>query len=149
MAEVRKRRGRIQLRLDARERAALGAIVDELAPQLGRVPRTIPIAYQDPELQREYDRWVRPEVEQERSADLDVIRDCVGSGEDVTPLTEQQALAWARGLNHLRLAAGGLLGVEEDGWEQAVDSDVRQASEYRVLLALGMLQEELVAALEG
>jgi len=149
VAEVRKRRGRIQLRLDADERAALEMIVGQLAPQLGQVRRTVPVAYADLKLQAEYDRWVRPEVERNRNADLDVIRDCLGSGEDVTSLTEEQALCWARGLNHLRLAAGGLLGVEEDGWEQGADEKLRASPEFRVLLALGLLQEELVATLEG
>lgn len=149
MAEVRKRRGRIQLHLDSDERAAIGRIVDELSPHLGRVARTAPVAYHDPKLEAEYDRWVRPDLERNREADLDVIRDCIGSGEDVTPLTEAQALAWARGLNHLRLAAGGLLGIEEDGWDQRADDAQRRSPEYRVLLALGLLQEELVAALEG
>jgi hypothetical protein len=149
MAEVRKRRGRIQLHLDVNERAALEMIVEQLSPKLGQVRRTVPIAYEDAELQSEYDHWVRPEVERSREADLDVIRDSVGSGEDVTVLTEDQALAWTRGLNLLRLAAGGLAGIEDDGWEQHADDTMRRSPEYRMLLALGLLQEELVAVLEG
>ena len=149
MAEVRKRRGRIQIRLDADERAALVMIVDQLAPSLGQVRPTLPVAYDDPEFQAEYDRWVRPEIERSREADLDVIRDCIGSGEDVTVLTEEQALAWARGLNLLRITAGGIMGVEKDGWEQQADDAMRHSSEFRVLLALGLIQEELVAVLEG
>jgi len=149
MAEVHKRGGRIQLHLDSDERAAIAQIVEQLAPQLGRVPRTAPVAYDEPELQSEYERWVRPELERGREADLDVIRDSVASGEDVTPLTEAQALAWARGLNHLRLAAGGLLGIDADGWEEQADPGLRRTTEFRVLMALGLLQEELVAALEG
>ncbi|MGP8159812.1 MAG: DUF2017 family protein [Candidatus Dormibacteria bacterium] len=149
MAEVRKRRGRIQLRLDADERAALEMIVGQLAPELGKVRRTIPVAYDDPELQKEYDRWVLPEIERSRGQDLDVIRECLGSGEDVTALNEDQALAWVRGLNLLRLTAGGLLGIEDDGWDQRADDALRRSPEFRVLLALGLLQEELVAVLEG
>lgn len=149
MAEVRKRRGRIQIRLDADERAALLMIVEQLAPSLGQVRRTVPVAYDDPELQAEYDRWVRPEIDRGRGEDLDAIRACLGSGEDVTSLSDDQALAWVRGLNLLRLTAGGLLGVEEDGWEQRAEERVRHSTEFRVLLALGLLQEELVAVLEG
>lgn len=149
MAEVRRRRGRIQLRLNASERAAVQAIVEQLAPHLGTAPRTRPAAYDDPELEGEYERWVRPSFEAGRQADLDVIRDCIGSGEDVTPLTEAQALAWARGLNHLRLAAGGLLGIDADGWETEADATLRGSREFRVLMALGLLQEELIAVLEG
>jgi hypothetical protein len=107
------------------------------------------VAYEDAELQAEYDRWVRPEVERGRGEDLDAIRACLASGEDVTSLSDDQALAWVRGLNLLRLTAGGLLGVEEDGWEQRAAESVRRSTEFRVLLALGLLQEELVAVLEG
>ncbi|MGO8687444.1 MAG: DUF2017 family protein [Candidatus Dormibacteria bacterium] len=149
MAEVRKRRGRIQLRLDREERAALEMIVAQLSPKVGEVKRTVPIAYDDAELQREYDRWVRPEIDRSRGEDLDAIRESLGSGEDVTALTEDQALSWVRGLNLLRLTAGGLLGVEDDGWDQDADEALRRSPEYRVLLALGLLQEELIAVLEG
>jgi hypothetical protein len=149
VAEVRKRRGRIQLRLNTEERAALGMIVEQLSPRVGKVRRTVPVAYEDAELQAEYDRWVRPEIERGRGEDLEVIRGCLGSGEDVTSLSDDQALAWVRGLNLLRLTAGGLLGVEEDGWEQRAEESVRRSTEFRVLLALGLLQEELVSVLEG
>jgi hypothetical protein len=149
MAEVRRRRGRIQLHLDSSERAALSGVLEQLAPLLGTVSRTSPSAYDDPDLEEEYQRWVRPAIDDGRRADLDVIRDCLGSGENVTPLTEAQALAWARGLNHLRLIAGGVLGIERDGWEENAAQTMQGASEYRVLMALGMLQEELVVALDS
>jgi hypothetical protein len=149
MARVRRRRGRVQLQLDGDERAAIRGIVDELSPHLGHVARTIPVAYADAEMQKEYDHWVRPELDRGRDADLEVMRDCLDSGEDMTPLTEEQTLAWVRGLNHLRLAAGALLGVEQDGWELSTDAATREKSEFRVLLALGYLQEELIAALES
>jgi hypothetical protein len=149
MAQVRKRRGRIQLHLDANERAAIAAILDDLSPHLGSVIRTKPVAYSEPAYQHEYARWVVPEVERNRNADLDVVRDCLASGEDMSPLTDAQALAWSRALNHLRLAAGGLLGIEEDGWELEIGASVRVRPEYRMLMALGILQEELVAALES
>ncbi|MGH9121891.1 MAG: DUF2017 family protein [Acidimicrobiales bacterium] len=149
MAKVRRRRGRIQLHLDRAEREVIGAIVEQITPSLGKVARTTPRAYDDPTREAEYQRWVVPELERGRDADLEVIRDCVSSGEDMTPLTEAQALAWARGLNHLRLAAGGILGIEADGWYESAGDTLRGTPEYRVLMALGMLQEELVAAMEG
>jgi hypothetical protein len=149
MARVRRRRGRIQLQLDSDERAAIRGIVDQLSPHLGHVARTVPVAYADAEMQKEYDHWVRPELDRGREADLEVIRHCLDSGEDMAPLTEAQTLAWVRGLNHLRLAAGALLGVEQDGWEQNPDEAMRGHSEYREILALGFLQEELIAALES
>jgi hypothetical protein len=149
MARVRRRRGRVQLQLDADERTAIRDIVDQLSPHLGHVARTAPVAYADAEMEREYDHWVRPEIDRGREADLRVIRDCLDSGEDMSPLTEAQTLAWVRGLNHLRLAAGALLGVEQDGWELSSDATLRDKPEFRVILALGYLQEELIAALES
>jgi hypothetical protein len=41
------------------------------------------------------------------------------------------------------------MGVEEDGWEQQASDALRGSSEFRVLLALGLIQEELIAVLEG
>lgn len=149
MAQVLRRRGRIQLKLDSHERAALAAILDRLAPQLSGALSAGRRAYDDPALQAEYDRWVRPEVEHGREADLEVVRNGLAAGEDTLPLTEAQALCWLRAFNHLRLAAGDILGVEADGWEQSADAGTRATPEFGILIALGWLQEELVAALES
>ncbi len=46
-----------------------------------------------------------------------MVRDALSGGEDTLPLTEAQALAWLRAFNHLRVAAGEILGIEGDGWE--------------------------------
>lgn len=149
MAQVQRRRGRIQVRLNAHERDALTGIVDSLAPRFGETLATAPRAYEDSELQREYDRWVWPDVERGRDADITVVRDGLSAGEDMLPLTEAQALAWLRAFNHLRLAAGEILGIDADGWEERTDDATRDRPEYGILMALGYLQEELVAALEA
>lgn len=149
MAQVLRRRGRIQVKLDAREREALLSIVDGIAAQAGATLAAGQRAYDEPQLQAEYDRWVRPDVERSREADLTVVRDSLGAGENTLPLTEAQALAWLRAFNHLRVTAGGILGIEADGWEEGVDAATKARPEYGVLLALGYLQEELIAALES
>lgn len=146
MAEIRRRGARLHLRLDAAERQALLAILERLGAVAGASPSG-KRAYDDGELQAEYEHFVVPELERGRSADLDVIRDSLTAGEDVTTLTDAQALAWVRALNHLRLAAGGIAGVEHDGWEQEMDP--KGSPELRILVALGILQEEMVAAIEG
>jgi hypothetical protein len=149
MAQVLRRRGRIQVRLDSHERSALLSIVDQLAPRLGE-PLTRPMrAYDEAELQGEYERWVRPEVVTGREADVAVVRDSLSAGEDTLPLTEAQALSWLRAFNHLRLAAGEILGIDADGWEERADDATRKKPEYGVLLALAYLQEELIAALDS
>ncbi len=147
MASIRKRLARIEVRVDKRERAALLAILDALEPRLGAVPRTRPRAYDDDELEAEYDRLTRPAVEETRSADIEIVREALRGDDNARRLDEDQAYAWIRALNHLRLVAAGLLGVDADGWEESADDAVRERDEYAMLMALGWLQEELVEAL--
>ncbi len=149
MASVLKRRGRIQVRLDERERDALLDILERLSAHLSRALATTPRAYDDETKQAEYDRWVRPEIERGHQADLDVVRDALGADDGLLVLTEAQVYAWLRGFNQLRLAAGSLLGITEDGWETAADDELKSRPEFGMLIALGWLQEELVAALES
>jgi hypothetical protein len=149
VASVLKRRGRIQVRLDDRERTAILDIVERLQTHITRALATTPRAYEDEGMQAEYDRWVRPEIERGYEADLDVIRDALSAGETPLVLTEAQVFAWLRGFNQLRLAAGSLLGISEDGWETEATDELRGQPEFGMLMALGWLQEELVAALES
>ncbi len=149
MASVRKRRGRIQLRLDEPERTAILEILERLQTHIGRALATTPRAYEDETKQAEYDRWVRPEIERGYEADLDVIRDALSAEDELLVLTEAQVYAWLRGFNQLRLAAGSLLGITEDGWESEATNELRAQPEFGMLMALGWLQEELVAALES
>ena len=128
MASVLKRRGRVQVRLDAEERAALLASLERLEAHISRALATTPRAYDDEVMQAEYDRWVRPEIERGYEADLDVIRDSLSAGEEVLVLTEAQVYAWLRGFNQLRLAAGSLLGISEDGWEAEATNAVRTST---------------------
>ena len=149
MASVLKRRGRIQVRLDAMERAALLEIVALLQAHMRRSLATTPRAYEDDGMQAEYDRWVRPDIERGHEADIDVIRDALSADEELLVLTEAQAYAWLRGYNQLRLAAGSILDISEDGWETEATDVLRAKPEFGMLMALGWIQEELVAALES
>ena len=149
MASVLKRRGRIQVRLDDRERAAILDIVDRLQKHISRALATSPRAYEDEAKQAEYDRWVRPEIERGVAADLDVVRDALTAGDHLLVLTEAQVYAWLRGFNQLRLAAGSLLGITDDGWESEATDEMRARPEFGQLMALGWIQEELVVALES
>jgi hypothetical protein len=47
------------------------------------------------------------------------------------------------------VAAGEILGIEGDGWEDTATDATKKKPEYGVLIALGYLQEELVAALDS
>ena len=149
MAQVLRRRGRIQVRLTSQERDALQGIVTRLTPELAAVRETTAHAYEEPELQSEFSHWVQPESDRECEADLTVVNNCLSAGEDTLPLTEAQAICWLRALNYLRLAAGRLLGVTDDAWMDEADDKTRQSHEFAVLMALGYIQEELIAALES
>lgn len=149
MAQVLRRRGRIQVRLDSREREALLGILTQLTPRLAEVRDVTARAYDEADLQGEYTRWVRPEADADCQADLSVVRDSLEAGEDTLPLTEAQALCWLRALNYLRLAAGRVLGVTDDAWMDAADDKMRKKFEFGVLMALAYIQEELIAALES
>jgi hypothetical protein len=149
MAQVLRRRGRIQVRLDAQERQVLLDVIARLQAKLPRVRDTLSRTYDDPKFQDEYLRWVRPESDAGAEADVTVVRDSLESGENTLPLTEAQALCWLRALNHLRLAAGSVLGVSDDGWMERADTKTQRSFEYGVLIGLGYIQEELVAALDS
>jgi hypothetical protein len=148
LASIRRHRGKVEVRLDADEREALLDIIERLSPHLGEVARTTPRAYDDPEQEEEYARLMRPEVEAARDADIEGMREWLRGVGDRRELDESQALSWTRALNHLRLAAGGLLGVEEDGWDEAADDSLLRSPEFTMLMALGWMQEHIVAALE-
>ncbi|HEX6493350.1 MAG TPA: DUF2017 family protein [Candidatus Dormibacteraeota bacterium] len=149
MAWVRRRLNRVELRLDRREREILLRIVDELRAGLGDDPRTRPRAYDDPGLDAEYQRYSRPEVEHVRAADIDTVRTALSSSDDRFRLSEEEALTWVRALNHLRLVAGARLGIDDDGWEERSDATMLEREEYAMLVTLGWVQENVVAALGG
>jgi len=142
--------GRVEVRLDARERSAVLRMLDTLADFRGGGPRTIPRAYDDPDLDRDYQRLTRPELEQLRDADIAAVRADLGAAtRDVCRLDEDRALLWLRALNHLRLVAGGRLGIEKDGWEEDVPLADAQPDEYAMLADLGWLQDGIISAMDG
>lgn len=149
MAGVRRAGGRIHLRLNHAERMALLDIVESLAPEVAALP-VGPAAYEDAELEAEFERLVRPDLARGREADIQAVTGSLRSGEDSCSLTDAGAFAWIRALNHLRLAAAARLGLDSDGSLDAMaDSATRERREFRAIVALAYIQEELVAALQG
>jgi len=149
VASIRRRRNRVEVKFNDDERHVLLSIVDDLRGMLGSVPRTTPHAFEDAELEAEYQRWVAPELVNTRDADIDAIRRALSSDEDHAELDDKQALAWVRALNHLRLAAAGVMGIDADGWEEILTPAEQERDEYRMLSALGWVQEALVDALDS
>jgi Domain of unknown function (DUF2017) len=149
LAQVLRRRGRIQLRLNQEERDALAHIVSSLRPLVANTPAATPRAYDDPESQADYSKWVHADLERGRESDIDTVAQGLAAGEDTLVLTEEQAFGWLRALTHLRMAAGNELGINSDGWESEVPQQTQGRMEFRMLTALGWIQEELIAALES
>jgi len=148
VADVRRIGGRVHLRLNESERAALLDIVERLSPgvQALQVGRRV---YDEEALEQDYERLVRPDVVLGRDTDIEAVRQALRAGEDTCALTEGNCYAWIRALNHLRLSAADQLGIDSDGWQEQADAATRERLEYRALIALAYIQEELVAALQS
>jgi hypothetical protein len=71
----------------------------------------------------------------------------MGSTADQTLLTPEEADAWLRALNDLRLVLGTRLDVGEDFDWDAVGPDHPDAQELALYAYLSWLQEQLVEAL--
>jgi Domain of unknown function (DUF2017) len=111
--------------------------------------RLFPDAYpDDPEAAGDFRRYTEPEL---RRSKTDAVRTALRTlGEGRLRLSADEAGAWLRALNDLRLAIGTRLEVTEE-WGEVDDTlpdpdDPRRAL-YTVYLWLGWLQETLVGAL--
>jgi hypothetical protein len=125
--------------LSLARREALVAILDRLAPTMAGTLSHRRRAYNDAAFQAEDDRWVRPEVEHGRHADIEVVPSGLSAGEDMLPLTEAKAMCWLRAFNHLRVAAGDILDLDGDAWEESADAETRAKPEFGILIALGWI----------
>jgi GGDEF domain-containing protein len=76
-----------------------------------RSRRLFPTAYpNDPELDREYQHYMREELVASRSAAIDDMLATL----DATTLNEAQLMGWMRSINGIRLVLGTVLDVSED-----------------------------------
>jgi Domain of unknown function (DUF2017) len=120
------------------------------APDDPVLARLLPDAYSDdPEAAGEFRRYTEPAL---RSAKYEVARqmlDTLPESGGRIQLTKEQALAWLKGLNDVRLALGVRLGVSEEFEEQwgRLKPDDPQWAAYEVYAWLGAVQESLVQAL--
>jgi hypothetical protein len=134
--------------------AALEAMLYEpgsaQAPEDPVLARLLPDAYRDdPEAAGEFRKYTEPAL---RSAKHEVARqllDTLPEAGGRIQLTGEQALAWLKALNDVRLALGVRLGVTEefeDQWARLKPDDP-QWTAYEVYAWLGAVQESLVQAL--
>jgi hypothetical protein len=138
------------------EIAALEALLAEPSgedPQIPEDPvlaRLLPDGYRDdPEAAGEFRRYTEPGL---RSAKQQVAQEMLDTLPDAggrIQLTHDQAVAWLKALNDVRLALGIRLGVTEDFEQQWADlaQDDPQWAAFEVYAWLGAVQESLVQAL--
>jgi hypothetical protein len=145
---VKRRDGRFGLRLRDGERMLLRSLYDDLAdlltdPDDPAVRRLFPPAHADPQSEEQYRELVRDQLVAGRAQAVDVVRSTLSE----KILTEEEADAWLRGLNDLRLVLGTRLDVtEETDFELELDAGER-GRELAVYAYLTWLQEQFVEAL--
>ena len=136
--------GDVLLRLSSEERALLVALAGELRAQLDgstadpSLRRLFPPAYDDAEDEHAYRELAGDELLNGRRQALDLLAETAGADR----LSAEEADAWLRALNDLRLVLGTRLDVQE-----GTLLDQPQTPELAIYGYLSWLQEQLVAAL--
>jgi hypothetical protein len=145
----RGRGGEIELKLSRDERTLLASLADELRAQLDgdtRDPslrRLFPPAYDDDAEERAYRELAGGSLLDGRRAALELVAETV----DRDRLSAEEADAWLRALNDLRLVLGTRLDVQEDTFAADLRPDDPNAPALAVYGWLSWQQEQLVAAL--
>lgn len=147
----RSRKGGVDLRIPPAEREFLRA----LAPQMREViedpddpvlERLYPAAYPDDEQrQAEYRLLAHVELVDSHLAALAELE----ASADADHLSEEQADAWMRAINEVRLVLGMRLDVTEEGDERPRAADDPRMPAFAAYDYLSMLQSELIQALAG
>jgi hypothetical protein len=140
--------GGVRLRFHEGEVLLLRELLDELEglledPDDPALRRLFPQAHDDPESEEQYRSLVRDQLLGGRSKALAVVRDTLG---DET-LSLDEADAWLRALNDLRLVLGTRLEVTEDLDYENIDLNEPRGRDLAVYGYLTWLQEQLVEAL--
>jgi hypothetical protein len=143
--------GAVELRLSRDERSLLAGVVAELRALLDGAPgdpslrRLFPPAYDEAEDERAYRDLMGSELLDGRRAALDIVAQTV----DRERLNPEEADAWLRALNDLRLVLGTRLDVREDTFAEELRRDDPRAPALAVYGYLSWMQEQLIAALSG
>jgi len=146
---IDSRQGKFVLRLDGRERDLIRQLLRELrellalGPDDPRVRRLYPAAYaEDEELEDEYRRLTREELQSGRLASIDAVEATV----DRDVLTLDELTAWMQAVNSLRLILGTMLDLSDDDQELAFDPSDPNARTVALYGYLGGLLDEIVDA---
>jgi hypothetical protein len=149
MRRIDSRQGKFVVDLDPRERELIRGLLGELREMLAlepgdpRVRRLDPAAYAtDQELEDEYQRMTREELQSGRLAAIEAVERSV----DNELLTLEELTAWMQAINSLRLVLGTLLEITEDGEEPVFDPNDPSARTVALYGYLGGLLDEIVEA---
>jgi hypothetical protein len=146
LAEIRGHGKLVEVLVDQRERQALLQIVDRVRPMVEESNWAFPRAYEQEDLEQEFQRLTGADLLKSRESDLDTLRGSLDSAEPIV-LSSEQTWGWLRALNVLRLALAERLGLDEDGWEERFSPRQHRRPPLATLHLLSWLQEELVEAL--
>jgi Domain of unknown function (DUF2017) len=140
--------GGVRLRFNEGEVLMLRELLDELEglledPDDPALRRLFPQAHDDPESEEQYRSLVRDQLVTGRSKAVAVVRETLGN----ETLDIDEADAWLRALNDLRLVLGTRLDVTEDLEYENIDLNEPRGRDLAVYGYLTWLQEQLVEAL--
>lgn len=147
----RSRRGGVELRLPDEEREFLRTLAPDMRELLGTpddpaVGRLFPPAYtDDDDHQTAYRLLAGTELMESHLAALDALEAAAGADH----LDDEQAHAWMRALNEVRLVLGTRLDVTEEGTERPTSRDDPRLPGFAAYDYLSELQAELIDALSG
>ena len=161
MKPFRRKGEEVVARVDAAEAGVLGLLLDQLEQLLddddpGDDPvlaRLLPEGHRgDPLLAADYRDMTETSLRGGKADDLATVRATLPAGGGEVRLDREQAGAWLRSTNDLRLALGVRLGISEDTEppDDVVDETDHQLAVYYWLTAVqGSLVDALVAARGG
>jgi hypothetical protein len=130
--------------------AMLGLGEPSRAPEDPALARLLPDAYRDdPDAAGEFRRYTEQSLRSAKQETARAVLDTLPAAGGPVKLAADQAQAWLRALNDLRLVLGVRLGVTEefeDQWEELDPADPVAAA-FGIYAWLGEVQESLVQAL--
>jgi hypothetical protein len=153
------RGGDVVARLDPAEAGIVGLLLDQLEQLLAAdaddvagdpvMDRLLPEGHRgDPELAADFRELTEASLRSGKTDDLAIVRATLPDGGGEVRLDRDQAAAWLRTSNDLRLALGTRLDISEDTEppEEIADEQDQQLAVYYWLTALqGSLVDALVA----
>ena len=146
---IEREREGVALRLPANEQALVRSLAADLVETLGEAPadpslrRLTPPAYDDDADEKGYREIMGAELLNGRVQALELLAATAGHER----LSGEEAEAWLRALNDLRLVLGTRLDVQEGSLLDRIDSNDPDAAGLAVYAYLSWLQEQLVEAL--